>query len=95
MGRNWENIKIASVKKFNYGSLRTFLSAEIVGVIIHDFKVVQQPNQKAYARAPEASWRDARNVTHYKPIVEFFEPLRSQVLEAVLDAYADAGKCSN
>jgi hypothetical protein len=38
------------------GNLKAFFSVRIGQVILHDFRLVQQPGQKAYVQAPIRTW---------------------------------------
>ncbi len=57
------------------------------GWIIKDFRVIQQPRQKAYVVAPQASWRNREGSINFKTLVTIPDDGKWQLESAVLAAY--------
>lgn len=57
------------------------------GWIIKDFRVIQQPGQKAYVVAPQASWRNREGSINFKTLVTIPDDSKWQLESAVLASY--------
>lgn len=68
--------------------LKAFIDIQLSnGWIIKDFRVVQQPGQKAYVVAPQASWRNREGSINFKTLVTIPDNSKWQLESAVLAAY--------
>jgi len=67
-------------------SLKAFASVCIDDILIHDFRVVQQPNTDAWVSVPqkEVMLRTGRK---YLPVIKLNSELKEAVSKAVLDAW--------
>jgi DNA-binding cell septation regulator SpoVG len=66
------SIQVFEIKKVTKpGNLKAFVKIQIGETVFHDFRIVQQPGQKAWISPPQASWQDQGGKTHYKALIEF------------------------
>lgn len=73
------------------GSLKAIASVKIgKSLRIMGFRVIEQPNQKAWVSPPQNTWRDKEGKTKYSPVVELSGELKNAVDEAVLHAWVEA-----
>lgn len=81
-----ENIEIIEVKKCSKdGNLKAFVDVKIDNILIKDFRIIQQKNQKAWVSVPQTSWRDSSGGLSYKNLVELPKELKTDVEKAVLE----------
>lgn len=68
------------------GSLKAFASVRLGGIIVHDFRIVQQPGKDAWLSPPqkEVSKNGERK---FFPVVELSENLKKAVADKVLEAW--------
>lgn len=69
------------------GNLKAFVDVKIDSIIIHDFRIIQQKDQKPWVSVPQLSWRDSSGGLSYKNLVELPKELKSRVEEAILEFY--------
>ena len=82
------HIEVLEIKPLlNGGNLRAFVKLQIGETIFHDFRIIQQPGQRAWVSAPQAMWIDKDSHTRYKTLIEFPHRLKSIISEAVLSAW--------
>ena len=82
-------IKIAKIRLQNNDKpLKAFADIQLEnGWIIKDFRVIQQPGQKAYVVAPQASWRNREGSINFKTLITIPNGDKWQLESAILAAY--------
>jgi len=85
-----QRIKVLEIRQIENGNLKAFVKLKICDVVFHDFRIVQQPNQKAWVSAPVSSWVDEAGLRRYKTIVEFPQELKREIKDVVLSAWKEA-----
>lgn len=80
-------IEVKDIKKVNGGKLKGFATVMIDGIVIHDFRIVQQDQQKAWVSPPQTIWKNDEGETKYKSIVEFSKELKQKIENAVLNKF--------
>ena len=83
-------IEVLEIKSIENGNLRAFVKLKIGDIVFHDFRIIKQPNQRAWVSAPVSTWVDETGLKHYKTIVEFPQELKREISEAVLNAYYES-----
>lgn len=83
-------IKILEIRQIDNGNLKAFVKLKIGEIVFHDFRIIKQPNQRAWVSAPISTWVDETGKTRYKTIVEFPQELKREISEAVLNAYYES-----
>jgi DNA-binding cell septation regulator SpoVG len=67
-------------------TVKAYASVRLGGVIIHDFKVIQQPGQKPWVASPQREYT-VNGKRHYAAIVELSEALKERVTALVLEEW--------
>lgn len=82
-------MKVAKIRLQNNDKpLKAFADIQLSnGWIIKDFRVIQQPGQKAYVVAPQASWKNRQGGINFKTLVTIPDNSKWQLESAVLAAY--------
>lgn len=82
-------IKVVKINfQNNDRPLKAFADIQLEnGWIIKDFRVIQQPGEKAYVVAPQASWRNREGGINFKILVTIPDNSKWQLESAVLAAY--------
>lgn len=82
-------IKIIKIRLQNNSKpLKAFADIQLEnGWIVKDFRVIQQPGQKAYVVSPQASWRNREGVINFKTLITIPNDGKWQLEAAVLAAY--------
>ena len=87
MGSNGE-IKVVEVKSMNDGRpLKAFVSVQVGDWIIYDWRVVQQPGQRAWVSVPQVSWKDNDGKVKYKALLSIPGGLKQRIEVAILSAW--------
>jgi DNA-binding cell septation regulator SpoVG len=71
----------------NTSNLRAFASVRIGNITIHDCRIVQQPGQQAWVSLPQREYTTKGGERKFSAVIELSEPLRREVLRAVLAAW--------
>jgi DNA-binding cell septation regulator SpoVG len=70
------------------GNLKAFADVKIgLSLRIYGCRVIQQPNQKAWASMPQRSWKNEAGDVKYAAVVELSGSLKERVEQAILAAY--------
>lgn len=77
-------IQVIDIKKVSVGNVRAFVNLKINDILIHDFRIVQQENQKPWVSVPQVSWKDREGKTHYKNLIELPKEVKEEVNRAIL-----------
>lgn len=84
------SIQILEIKKVdNGGALQAFAKIKLGEIICCDFRIVQQPGQRAWVSVPQVSWTDNEGKTHYKNLVELSKNLKDDVFKMILGAWSN------
>lgn len=71
------------------GNLKAFADVKVgKSLKMYGFRVVQQPNQKAWVSPPQRTWQDKNGITKYLPVIELSGDLKEEVDAAVLMEWA-------
>jgi len=82
------NIQVIEIKpSVTQGTVKAFAKISLDGIIVHDFKVIQQAGQKAWVACPQTEWADKSGKKHYKPVIELPSTLKEQVQSAILHGW--------
>lgn len=89
-------VSVVALRKLSQGNLKAFVSVKVGPLTVHDFRVIQQPGQRAYVSVPQRSYQDAEGKTKYSPALEMPEVWKTAIQAAVLDAFdGEAGTEKN
>jgi len=84
-------IKILDIRLQDKEPLRGFADVELDnGLVIRNFKIIQQPNERAYIIAPQAMWKGQQGKTNYRPIISMPHDVKQWVESAILAEYQKA-----
>ena len=87
MGSNGE-IKVIEVKAMNNDRpLKAFASVQVGDWIIYEWRIVQQPGQRAWVSVPQVSWKDQDGKVKYKALLSIPGELRQRIEVAILSAW--------
>lgn len=84
------NVKVVATRLFYSGNTKAFVSVQIGSLTIHDFRIVQQPNQRAYVAAPQTEYLTADNEKRFKPMLSYPDSWKEAIEKRVLAAYDEA-----
>lgn len=85
-----DKIEVLELRAVQRGNLKALASVRLGDIVIHDFRVVQQPGQRAWVGEPAASWETETGGRAYRLVVELPKPLRKEIERAVLDAWEES-----
>lgn len=86
------NIQVIEIKpSVSQGTVKAFVKLSLDGIIIYDFKIIQQSGQKAWVACPQLEWADKSGQKHYKPVVELPGVIKDQVQAAILQKWGNNG----
>jgi len=89
-------VKILDIRLQNNGKpLKAFVDIQFCGMEIRDFRVIQQPGQKAYVVAPQTAWKGQQGKPNFKPIISMPDAIKWQIESAILAEYQRAKEGSN
>lgn len=80
-------IEVVGLKTLPSGNLKAFASIKIGPLTLHDFRIVQQPGQRAYVSVPQRSYQDTTSKTKYSPACEMPPEWKDAITSAVLQAW--------
>jgi hypothetical protein len=87
-------MEVLKVRKMaGQGNLKGLASVKIGNVVVHDFRIIQQPGQAAYCQPPQRQWVDAQGKVCYGgPIIELPADVKEKALSAALLSFESAEK---
>jgi DNA-binding cell septation regulator SpoVG len=86
--KNPMKIHILHIHQAVGGNLRAFVDIQLgQSVVIHGFRVIQQPGQKAWVSPPQREYVGADGKPRYASIVELSGELKRAVEQAILLAW--------
>lgn len=89
-GQEGMNIKVLAIRLQNSSSksLKGFADIELDnGLIIKDFRILQEPNQRAFIVAPQTSWRGPGGQIQFKTILTIPNGLKWEIESPILAEY--------
>lgn len=79
-------VHIENIRPVKNGNLKAFVSIRIGPLLMHDWRVIQQPNQRAYVSPPQAEFTGADGRKRFKPLLECPPEWKDEIQIAVLAA---------
>jgi DNA-binding cell septation regulator SpoVG len=77
-------VEVVAIHPLSTGSnLRAFASVRIGDIVIHDCRIVQQPNQRPWVSLPQREYL-SDGQKKYVPVVEVSDALKRQIRMLVL-----------
>ena len=73
----------------NAGSLRAYVSVKIGPLVVHDFRVIKQPEQDAWVSVPQKSWNTPQGERKFSPLLELPPDWKQPLTNAVIAAWQD------
>ena len=80
-------VHVINIRPVQRGNLKAFCDVRLGGILVKDFRVIQQPGQRPWTSPPQREWTDANGQTRYAPVVELTDRLKQQVQQAILEAW--------
>ena len=85
-------IAIIALSAVSAGSLRAFASVQVgPSLVVHKFRIVQQPGQRPWVSPPQETWKDREGRTQYFPLVVLTGSLKTRVEAAILQEAQQQG----
>ncbi len=82
------SISVIDIKPVNGTTpLKAFVSVKIGKLIIHGFRIIQQPNQAAWVSVPQNEYTNREGKKSYSPVIELPEEWKEPLKNVVLDAW--------
>ena len=82
-------MRVIAIRGVNKGTVRTVVDVGLgASLIIKEFKVIQQPGQKAWVSPPSREWQGTGGKRHFAPLVELMGSLKPRGEQAILGAWA-------
>ncbi len=67
-----ESIKVVEFNLLNNDRpLKAFASVQVGDWIVNDWRIVQQPGQRAWVSVPQTSWKDKEGKVQYRALLVF------------------------
>ena len=67
--------------------IRAFVDVQLCGLVLKDFRVMQNDGGKPYVKAPFTTYKDKTGRLKYRQIIDLPAEVRGQVDVAILNAY--------
>jgi DNA-binding cell septation regulator SpoVG len=85
---NNHSIEVTEIHLLNDGRpLKAFASIQIGDWIIHEWRIIQQPRQRAFVSVPQTSWRDREGKIRYRALLSIPGELKQRIEVAILSAW--------
>ena len=81
-------IRVVALRTLPDGNVRAFVSVKIGPIVLHGFKVVQQPGQRAYVSLPQVEYNDASGKRRFSPLLELPDTWKNALQVAILEHWA-------
>jgi DNA-binding cell septation regulator SpoVG len=82
------NIKVVEMKSMNGDRpLKAFATVQINDWVIYDWRIIQQPGQRAWVSVPQVSWKDNDGKVKYKALLSIPGELKQRIEVAILSAW--------
>jgi DNA-binding cell septation regulator SpoVG len=79
-------ITILAIHPLQGSNLKAFVDVQLGAVVVHGFRVIQQPGQRAWVSPPQREWMaDGRK--RFAPVIELSGDLKRRVEAAILQAW--------
>jgi DNA-binding cell septation regulator SpoVG len=78
------HIEVISMTRIDSGNLKAYVTVKIGEITIHDFRVIQQPNQRAYVSMPQRQYTTSDGQRGFRPLVDMPDALKQKVRDCVL-----------
>lgn len=89
VGAGKYHVEVISLDFVEKGNLKAFADVKIgKSLRIFGFRIVQQPNQKAWVSPPQRTYEGKDGQPKYAPICELSGELKAEVEHAILAAWA-------
>lgn len=89
-------IKVLKIRLQSNGKpLKAFVDIEFHGLEIRDFRVIQNPGDRAYVAVPQTSWRGQGGKIQYKTLIAMSDELKWKVESSILAGYQKAEEREN
>lgn len=85
-------IHIEKIMPIPSGNLKAFVSIRIGPLTMHDWRIIQQPNQRAYVSPPQVEFQGADGRKRFKPLLECPQ-WKDEIQNAVLAAWENELSC--
>lgn len=83
-----DEIKVVEVKLMNGDRpLKAFITVQVSDWLIHDWRIVQQPGQRAWGSVPQTSWKDKDGKVQYRALLTIPGELKQRIEVAILSAW--------
>jgi hypothetical protein len=90
---NPPKIRIVRVRAVDRGNLKGFADVQLGGVLVRDFRIIQQAGHRPWVSPPQRSWEGDDGKPYYAAIVELSDTLKPRVERAILAAWqAEEGR---
>ena len=81
-------IEVLDIRPVNQKALQAYVILRVGGITIHDMRIIQQPDQKAWVGAPQQVYeKKGSDKKHYKSFVEFTDSLKQRVDTIILEEW--------
>ena len=80
-------LEVVEIQATSRGNLKGLATVRIGEIVVRDFRIVQQPGQRAWVGLPSVSWQTETGERAYRTIVEMPQPLKGEVEKLVLAAW--------
>lgn len=82
------NIEVFEIKPVRRGSLKAFATVRLgEDLTIFNFRIIQQPGQRAYVHCPQLEYIDGFGARKYFPVVKLSPELKEKVESAILEGW--------
>jgi hypothetical protein len=82
-----EKIEVVEIKLVNGGPLKCYASVQVGDWIINDWRIIQQPGQRAWVSVPQTSWKNKDRQVQYRALLSIPGELKQRIEVAILSAW--------
>lgn len=81
-------VKILGMRRLNDGRpLKAFVSVQIDGWTVNDFRIIQQNGQRAWVSPPQVSWKGDDGKLRYRPLLSMPPESQQRIEVTILSAW--------
>jgi DNA-binding cell septation regulator SpoVG len=83
-------IRVVDLRTVNGGTpLRAYVGIKVDDMVISDWRIIQQPGQRAWVSYPQITWKDAGGKVRYKSLISIPGELKQKIDIAILSAWEE------
>lgn len=84
-------VEVVGIRRVNRGSLLAFADVQFGDIIIHDWRILQQPGRELWVGLPVRTWISTGGERFHAPLVTLEDGIKEQAVNGILEAWEEFG----